>query len=114
MKSFADTAFFLLFEEILRRDRPKDGPDIWSANGVGWRHTRHSFEGHSYGFTVELYELEKAGKTGWALLVAKEHWWAGRHGEVIRSGHWAKPLSGNRASILAWLKGRQKDIEAER
>lgn len=111
MRSFADTTFFLLFDEILRTDRPGTSPDTWSAAGVSWRHGRHTFEGPSYGFTVESFELTRAAKGGWSLMVVKEHWWAGRHGDTIRSAHWAKPMAGNRAAIMSWLKSRQREIE---
>jgi hypothetical protein len=114
VKTFADTSFFLLFEEILRRDKPKENPETWSAAGVTWHHTRHTFEGQSYGFTIEIYEAVCSTKGGWSLIIAKEHWWAGRHGEIIRSAHWAKPLRGKRTTIIAWLKERQRQMDSER
>jgi hypothetical protein len=110
VKSFADTSFFLLFEEILRRDQPKDAADRWVTAGVSWLHARHSYQGGDYGFAVETYEASSSAKN-WTLIVVKEHWWAGRNGEVIRSAHWAKPLRGSRASIISWLKSRQREIE---
>jgi hypothetical protein len=111
MKSFADTAFFLLFEEILRRDRPKGSPGRWGANGIDWQYARHTFEGASYGYAVDSYQLTRGGTDGWSLLVVKESWWAGRHGESIRSTQWAKPLSGKRAAIVAWLRKRKSEFE---
>ena len=111
MNSFADTSFFLLFEEILRRDRPKDGPAEWSASGVSWQQARHTYEGATYGFATEIFRATKTSKGGWSLIVVKEHWWAGRNGEVIRSAQWAKPLAGSRATIMTWLNQRKKDIE---
>lgn len=112
MKTFADTSFFLLFEEIIRRDNPRREHSVWSAGGVTWRHTRHTFEGQSYGFTVEVFEGTHAGKDGWALMVVKEHWWAGRQGDVVRSAHWAKPMKGSRSAIMAWLKQQQRRVDA--
>jgi hypothetical protein len=44
-------------------------------------------------------------------MVVKEHWWAGKQGEVIRSTNWAKPLKGRRASILAWLEQQKRELE---
>jgi hypothetical protein len=111
LKSFSDTSFFLLFEEILRKDRPKDSPGRWSAVGVSWLYSRHTFEAKDYGFTMEIFEGTHSTRNGWSLLVTKEHWWAGRHGDNIRSTHWAKPLHGNRAAIMAWFKERQREIE---
>ena len=111
MKSFADNSFFLLFEEILRRDKPKDTPGRWAVAGVKWHYERHSYESADYGFVVETYEAENTSKDGWALLVVKEHWWAGRHSNTVRSARWAKPLKGNRTAIMAWLKTRQREID---
>ena len=111
MKTFADTSFYLLFDEIIRRDRPKDAPDAWVTDGVSWRRSKHSYETQTYGFVTEVYEVTSESGGGWALLVTKEHWWAGKNGETIRSAHWAKLLRGNRATIMAWLRGRQRDVE---
>jgi hypothetical protein len=112
VKSFADTAFFLLFEEVLRKDRPKNGGDSWSAAGVAWQKSRHTFETNTHGFTIEVYEGRRTGRAGWIFLVVREHWWAGRHGDVVRSAHWAKPLAGKRSDIMAWFKARQKETES--
>jgi hypothetical protein len=111
MKTFADTSFFLLFDEILRKDKPKASPAAWSASGVTWQHSRHTYEGLTYGVTTEVFEATNSGKSGWSLIVVKEHWWAGRNGEVIRSAHWAKPMHGSRAAIMSWLKARQRELE---
>lgn len=112
MKSFADTSFFLLFDEIVRRDKPENGASTWSAAGVTWRHSRHSYEGQGYGFATEVFLAVCPLEGGWSLVVAKEHWWAGRHGGVIRSAHWAKPLSGPRSAIVAWFRTRRREMEA--
>ncbi|MGH6877146.1 MAG: hypothetical protein ACREHV_07165 [Rhizomicrobium sp.] len=112
MKSFADNSFFLLFDEILSRDKPKESPGRWAAGGVTWQYGRHGYESADYGFAVETYEVTSAAK-GWTLLVVKEHWWAGRNGETIRSARWAKPLRGNRTAIIAWLRSRQRDMEGK-
>jgi len=111
MKTFADNAFFLLFAEIIRKDKPKDAPDVWTAAGVTWRHSRHSYESQAYGFVTEIFQASTEAKGGWELIVVKEHWWAGRNGEVIRSANWAKPMRGNRSAIMAWLKARQRELE---
>ena len=114
MKSFADRSFFTLFDEILRRDRPPNGPDLWSLAGTTWHRSRHTFETHGYGFTMETYEIERPARAAWSLLVARETWWAGRQGEIIRSAHWAKPVRGSRTAILAWFKEQQHRLNEER
>lgn len=112
MKTFADTSFFLLFEEIVRRGNPKREHDVWTSAGVTWHHARHTFEGQTYGFTIEIFEGVRGGRDGWTLMVAKEHWWQGRYGETVRSAHWAKPMRGSRKAILAWLKQQQREVDA--
>ena len=111
MKSFSDTSFYLVLERVLSKDRPKDSPGSWTAAGVTWQYSRHNFEAKDYGFTMEIYEAIAAGRNAWSFLYIKEHWWAGRHGDNIRSSHWAKPLSGSRATIMGWFKERQREIE---
>ena len=110
MKTLADNSFFLVFEEVIRRDNQNRASDCWSAAGVTWRHSKHSFESEKYGFAMDAYEAIRPGKTGWTLLVVKEHWWAGKHGDVLRSTQWAKPLAGNRRAIFDWFKLRQKEF----
>ncbi|MGH6887692.1 MAG: hypothetical protein ACREHF_00590 [Rhizomicrobium sp.] len=112
MKSFADTSFFLLFDDIVRNDRPKDDPASWTAAGVTWHYARHTYEGQRYGFTIEVFQAECPAKGGWSLTVSKEHWWAGRHGKVVRSARWAKPLRGKRSRIFEWLRQRQQDMRS--
>jgi hypothetical protein len=114
LKSFSDTAFFRVFEDVLRRDRPKDSPGHWSAQGVDWYYSRHNFEAPDYGFTMEVYEaVNRSAKGPWSFIVIKEHWWAGRHGNNIRSTQWAKPLRGDRAAIWAWFKQRERVNEGK-
>jgi hypothetical protein len=109
MKSFADTSFFLLFEEIIRRDNPKRD-DIWTAVGVTWRHGRHTFESEKYGFAIDAYEATRPGKNEWTLLITKEHWWAGKRGDVVKTTQWAKPIKGSRQAVLQWLRQRQNEL----
>ena len=111
LKSFADTAFFRLFEQILLRDNPHREADTWTASGVTWNHTRHSFQASDYGFAIEVFEATRGGKDGWTLLVIKEHWWAGKHGEVMRSTNWAKPMKGRRQAILTWFEQQRPELE---
>lgn len=110
MKSFTDNSFLRLFDEVVRRDRGKSDCDAWSGAGVQWRRSRHSFETQTHGFTIELFEGTKSGRAGWTLLVVREHWWAGRHGDVVRTTHWGKPLAGKRADIALWFDARKKEF----
>jgi hypothetical protein len=111
MKGFVDNAFFLLFERIISDDNPGLKLDHWSKHGIAWERTRHSFSGQDYSFALDSFVARKVGRSGWALLVMKEHWWAGRHGESVKSQQWAKPLCGDRQRILAWFSERKRALD---
>ena len=111
MKGFSDNAFFLLFERIVSDGNPGLKLDHWTKYGVSWERVRHVFSGPSYGFTLESFLANKIGRNGWELLVMKEHWWAGRRGDVIKFQHWAKPMNGNRQDILKWFSENRKALD---
>jgi hypothetical protein len=111
MNSLIDNAFFLLFERILSDENPGLKLDRWSKNGVNWERGRHSFTGPVYGFTLDSFVASKGGRNAWSLLVMKEHWWADRHGESVKSQQWAKPLRGDRQHIFAWLSERKRALD---
>jgi hypothetical protein len=111
MKSFANTSFFLLFEAIVRHDNAGLSMDAWKANGVEWNRTHHNFGDQRYGFTVEVFLATRPGRNGWSFMVVKEHWWAGRHGESVKSQNWAKLMSGKRSAVMAWLTERKGELE---
>lgn len=111
MKSLSDRSFFLLFERIIHRDNPNLAHDSWKAHGVCWERMRHNFSELRYGYGFDVYIGAHSGRDAWSLLVVKEHWWAGRHGDAVKSQYWAKPLSGKRAVIMAWLKEQKRLLE---
>jgi len=111
MKSLTDTSFFLLFEQIIRADNPGLKLDCWSKHGINWERTKHSYTGTAYGFTLDSFVAVKTGRNAWSLLIMKEHWWAGQHGDIVKSQQWAKPLNGNRQHILAWFSERKRAQE---
>ena len=111
VRSFADRSFFMLFEAIVRRDNPQLALDTWTAHGVEWERARHSFAERRYGYTYDVFVAVRPGRTGWSLIVVKEHWWAGRHGDVVKSQYWAKPLKGARPAIVAWLAEQKRLLE---
>lgn len=61
---------------------------------------------------MEIYEAASTRKGDWSLIFVKEHWWAGRHGNDIRTTQWAKPMRGERRVVMAWFKERQKHFDA--
>jgi hypothetical protein len=113
MKSFTSVPFFLLFERIMRCDNPGLSLDRWSAHGVGWNRARHSFNSPTYSFALELFTAAHSGKGAWTLLVAKEHWWGGRHEDVIKTQQWARPMKGTRQSILKWFGERDRSLKRQ-
>jgi len=110
MKSFNSVPFFLLFEQIIRADNRDLKLDQWSAKGVEWERARHSFNGRTYGYALELFTASRTGKDAWTLLIAKEQWWGGRHDDVVKIQQWAKPVRGKRISILGWFAERKKQL----
>lgn len=110
MKSFADMSFFLLFEQIIRADNPGLKLDRWSKQGVNWERTKHSYTGTAYGFILDSFLAVRVGRNPWSLLVMKEHWWAGSHGDAVKSQQWAKPLAGQRQHILGWFVERKATL----
>jgi len=111
MKSFSDTSFFLLFEQIIRTDNPGLKLDRWSKHGVNWERTKHAYTGPAYGFTLDSFLAVRVGRNPWSLLIMKEHWWAGTHGDAVKSQQWAKPLLGKRQQILSWFAERKEALD---
>jgi hypothetical protein len=111
MRSFADKSFFLLFDAIIRHDNAGLSLDTWNARGVEWSRTHHNFGGPRYGFSLQVFVATHPGRRGWSLVVVKEHWWAGRRGESVKSQHWAKQMSGKRSTLVTWLKERKRELE---
>lgn len=110
MKSLADAKFFRVFEAIVKRDNPQRDASTWMSAGVAWQHARHAFQAPNYGFAIEVFEGTRSGKNGWTLMVTKEHWWSGKHGDVIRSTNWAKPIKGQRSAVLSWFEEQRREL----
>ena len=106
MKSFADQAFFRIFELLLNQSNPGLKRSRWTYDNVEFERERMSASGPKYGLAVEIYTLNRVGRPSWSLLVVKEYWWAGRDSEVLRSLRWARPTSGHRIEILKWLRAQ--------
>jgi hypothetical protein len=111
MRSFGDPSFFRLLHILLG----EAGADVrrtkWSHRGANWVRQRHSFTSSSVGFAIEHYLITMPNPNGWTLLVVKETWWDGDD-KSLRSAQWAKPLSGERAKTLEWLKAEERRINS--
>jgi hypothetical protein len=46
-------------------------------------------------------------------MVTKQYWWAGEKSEALKNLRWARPVSGQRADILSWLRVQEAKIGRE-
>jgi hypothetical protein len=44
------------------------------------------------------------------LMVIKEYWWAGEESKALKNLRWARPISGQRADVLSWLRTQEAKI----
>ena len=82
----------------------------WDVAGVLWRCDRHSYRGQAYAFQCNTHTLEYKGRKPWALLYVDETWWDEAAKNVVRSNHWGRMLSGNRADAFAWFKEQEEAL----
>jgi hypothetical protein len=111
MKNFASPSFFRTFDLLLGATNPGSKLTHWTYDGVEWARDRYSTTGRTHGFVIEIMTLTRAGRHGWCLMVTKEHWWAGEATEAIRSGRWARPVSGRRKDIIEWFRKQELEID---
>jgi hypothetical protein len=110
MRNLASPSFFRAFDIVMNASNPGAKRSCWTFDGVECERERHSFTGPRHGVTLEIHTLTRTGKRGWRLMVVKEYWWGGQESKVLKMTHWAKPLTGQRADILAWLRARETNI----
>ena len=108
MTSFARPSFFRLFDQLMNASNPRQNWARWTIDGVEAERERHSFAGPDHGVTIEAVTLTSRGRRGWSLLVVKEYWWAGAANEALKSLRWARPVSGARSDLLAWLRTQER------
>lgn len=111
MKSFARPSFFRVFDLLLSTTNPGLKHNLWTFDGVEFERERHSFSGPKHGLTIEICTLTRPGRRAWSLIVTKEYWWAGSEGHPFKQLRWARPLSGQRSDLLAWLRKQELDFE---
>ena len=111
MKSFARPSFFRLFDLLLSTSNPGLKLTRWTHEGVEFERERHSFSGPKHGLTIEIITLTRTGRRGWSLMVTKEYWWAGAESRAFKNLRWARPLSGQRADLLAWLRAQEAALD---
>lgn len=111
MKSFARPSFFRVFDLLVGTTNPGSRLTRWTHDGVEFERERHSFAGPKHGLTIEIVTLTRGGRRGWTLMVTKEYWWAGAESKAFKNLRWARPLSGQRSDLLAWLRAQEAALE---
>jgi hypothetical protein len=110
VKNFAQPSFFRLFDLLVGLTNRGLKRSHWTHEGVEFERERHSATGPRHGLTIEIFTLRRAGRHGWSLMVVKEYWWAGEESKALKNLRWARPTSGQRADILAWLRAQDAKI----
>jgi hypothetical protein len=113
MKSLARPSFFRLFDLLLSLTNPGLKRSHWTHDGVDFERERHSVMGPKHGLAIEIFTLRRPGRRGWSLMVTKEYWWAGEESKALKNLRWARPISGQRADILSWLRTQEARIGRE-
>jgi hypothetical protein len=111
MRSLARPSFFRMFDLLLATTNPGLKLTRWTHDGVEFERERHSFTSARHGLTIEIITLSRAGRHGWSLMVTKEYWWVGTEGKPFKNTRWARPLSGQRVELMAWLQAQEKVLE---
>jgi hypothetical protein len=113
MKSFGRPSFFRLFDLLVSKSNPGLTSTLWTFDGVQFERERHSFTGPKHGLVIEIVTLTHSGRRSWCLMVTKEYWWAGAETKALKSLRWARPTSGQRNDILAWLRKQEAAFDRE-
>jgi hypothetical protein len=111
MKSLARPSFFRMFDLLVSTLNPGLKQTRWTHDGVDFERERHTFTGPRHSLTIDIFTLTRGGRRGWSLMVAKEYWWAGAEGRAFKNSRWARPLSGQRADLFAWLRKQQAALD---
>jgi hypothetical protein len=111
MKSLQRPSFFRMFDLLLSTTNPGFKVSRWTHDGVEFERERHSFNSPRHGLTIEIFTLTHSGRRRWSLMVTKEYWWAGTESQAFKNQRWARPLSGQRGDLFAWLRAQEAALE---
>jgi hypothetical protein len=111
MKSFARPSFFRLFDLLVCTTNPGLKRSSWTFDSVEFEREKHSFMGPRHGVAIEIFTLTHRGRRPWTLMVTKEYWWVGQESRALKNLRWARPTSGQRSDILAWLRTQEATLE---
>ena len=108
MRAFGDPSFFRLFNSLMSEASLGVTAFSWTYRGVQWIRNRHTFGNQLYGFGTDTFLLSKPAPRPWLRLVVKEFWH--ETDGTMRSGQWAKPLSGEKTDIRLWIQLEEKRL----
>jgi hypothetical protein len=111
MKSLARPSFFRMFDLLVSTTNPRSKLTHWTHDGVEFERERHSFSGPKHGLSIEIVTLTRSGRRGWSLMVTKEYWWARVDSKAFKNLRWARPISGRRSDLFAWLRAQEAALE---
>jgi hypothetical protein len=113
MKSFADPAFFRVFDMIVAASGGSPGSfkTHWKEGGVNFDRAKHSSAAGGSGFIIEICTLTHPTPRPWRLIAVKEYWHLENSTKLLRQVRWAKLLSGTRTDALGWFKQRETEFE---
>jgi len=100
-----------MFDLLVSITNPGSRLTHWTHDGVEFERERHSFSGPKHGLTIEIVTLTRSGRRGWSLMVTKEYWWAGADSKAFKNLRWARPISGQRSDLFAWLRAQEAALE---
>ncbi|HVV65425.1 MAG TPA: hypothetical protein VHC42_08135 [Rhizomicrobium sp.] len=105
-----DNRFFNLFALVASATGGDRARDAWTVEGVDWTRERLSRRSAACAFQIEVFELARAGRGGWRLLVGHETWWDADHPDAFRNGRWAHVARGARSDVIEWFLAREREL----
>jgi len=111
LRGFNDAAFTFLFNRLVSASNLHLDKDEWQVADVGFQRQRHSYWGHDYAFSVEIYTLRCLSREKWELMVVRENWWDGGGHAPVKSSQWGKLIGGSKSAALDWFRRQADEIE---
>jgi hypothetical protein len=100
-----------MFDLLLATTNPGSRLKRWTHDGAQFERERYSFTSPRHDLTIEIITVSRSGRCNWSFMVIKEYWSAGADAKPFKNTRWARPLSGPRADLMAWLQVQEKELE---
>jgi hypothetical protein len=101
-----------MFDLLVSRGNPRLKRSRWTDAGAEFERERHSFTSARHGIVLDIITASLKGRRGWSLMVTKEYWW-GPDDKPFKNLRWARPLSGQRSDLFAWLRAQEAALEQD-